>query len=149
VDPSGRFAYVANAGGTVSTYAIDTRDAGISGAFPGALTTPGSVAAGTNPVSVTVHPSGQFAYVVNNSGVQRFTINATSGALTAVGSAVAAGTTPVSISVDASGKFAYVANAGGGVTRFTIDAGTGALTGPVTTAAGTGPSSVTTTGTSQ
>ncbi len=92
---------------------------------------------------------GQFAYVVNSSGVQRFTISATTGALTAAGSPVAAGTTPVSINVDASGQFAYVANAGG-VSRFTIDAGTGVLTavgGP--TAAGTTPSSVTTTGTVQ
>jgi YVTN family beta-propeller protein len=58
VHPSGKFAYVTNAGlsNTISMYTID--------ATTGALTSTGNVAAG-NPGSVAVHPSGKFAYVTN------------------------------------------------------------------------------------
>ncbi len=77
------------------------------------------------PDSVTVDPSGKFAYVANSgsSNVSAYTINATTGALTAVpGSPFAAGTTPVSVTVDPSGKFAYVANSGSDtVSAYTID----------------------------
>ena len=61
--------------------------------------------------SVVVHPSGKFAYVANcgSNDVSMYTINATTGALTSIGT-IAAGTSPVSMAVDPAGKFAYVAN---------------------------------------
>jgi len=85
------------------------------------------VAAGSGPVSVTVEPSGQFAYV------SAFAINGNSGALTAVGppvsvgtnpfsiqprqrhpaavgTPVAAGATPTSVAVEPTGKFVYLTN---------------------------------------
>ena len=57
------------------------------------------MAAGTSPVSVTVDPSGKFAYVANygSDNVSVYTINASTGALTAVGTPVAAGTFPLSV----------------------------------------------------
>ena len=61
VDPAGKFAYVVTANvtariaGNVSMYAIN--------ATTGALTSIGTIAAGTDPVSVAVDPSGKFAYV--------------------------------------------------------------------------------------
>jgi 6-phosphogluconolactonase (cycloisomerase 2 family) len=96
VDPSGKFAYVANnsnlaGGSSVSAYTIH--------ATTGALTSVGpAVAAGTNPRSVTVDPSGKFAYVANFSNglagnVSAYTINSTTGALTSIGT-VAAGAAP-------------------------------------------------------
>src|SRR5882672_404836 len=100
---------------------------------------------GAGPISVTVDPTGQFAYVVNfgSDNVSAFAINANTGALTAVGSS-AAGTTPISVTVDPSGKFAYVANLGSNnVSAFTINPRTGALTAvgvPVTS--GASPSSL-------
>jgi len=141
VDPSGRFAYVANEGGfaptTVSMYTINPTT--------GALTSIGTIAAGGRAISVTVHPSGKFAYVVNASpgdNVSVYTINATTGALTSIGTA-GAGSSPAAIAIDPSGKFAYVANSNSnGVSMYTVDAVTGALTsiGPI--AAGTDPTSV-------
>ena len=143
VDISGKFAYVASGGGgfpyNVEMYTIN--------ATTGALTSIGTIAAGTAPVSVAVDPSGKFAYVVNENGgsagtVSMYAINATTGALTSMGT-IAAGTNPVSVAVDPSGKFAYVTNSGSNdVSMYTIDATTGALTSMGTIAAGTDPVSV-------
>lgn len=59
-----------------------------------------------------------------------FTINTTTGALTAVaGSPFAAGTNPRAITTDPSGKFAYVTNeTGNSVSAYSINTTTGALT---------------------
>jgi 6-phosphogluconolactonase len=89
------------------------------------------------PNFITVDPSGKFAYVGNSSSfyfsdnVSAFSINARTGALTAIaGSPFAAGgMNPHSIKVDPSGKFAYMANAGSNnVSAFSISPATGALT---------------------
>jgi len=61
-------AYVANYGdNTISQYTID--------AF-GALTPIGTIAAGANPTSVTVDPTGKFVYVANSGGytISQYTI---------------------------------------------------------------------------
>ena len=108
VDPTGKFAYVANANSNnVSAYSIGAN---------GALTpVPGSpFAAGTCPISVAVDPTGKFAYVANadTNNVSAYSIGA-NGALTPVpGSPFAAGSFPSSVAVDPTGKFAYVANFG-------------------------------------
>ena len=57
----------------------------------GALTSIGTIAAGTNPVSIAVDPAGKFAYVANWTGydtygsVSMYTIDATTGSLTPIG----------------------------------------------------------------
>ena len=152
VDPSGKFAYAANLGngtgtGTVSQYTI-----GANGALT-AMVSP-TVAAITNPNALTVDPSGNYVYVVNAGGssITQYTIGA-SGALTAMTSpTVSTGLSPVSVTVDPSGQYAYVANSGNNVSastvsQYSIGVG-GALTGlaTATVAAGTGPTSVITTG---
>jgi len=123
VDPSGKFAYVANGDSdNVSMYTID--------ATSGLLTFQGEIDAGWSPSSVAVDPSGKFAYVTNakSNNVSMYTIDATTGALTFTGTENA-GRSPLSIAVDPSGKFAYVANAdSNNVWMYTIDASTGALT---------------------
>ena len=77
-------------------------------------------------------PNGAFAFVTNSgsNNVSAYTINATTGALTAVaGGAVAAGTTPTAAAVSANSSFLYVVNQGSNnVSVYLIDAGTGALT---------------------
>ena len=71
-----------------------------------------------------------------------YTINATTGALTSIGT-IATGKDPVSVAVDPAGKFAYVANYGSNdVSMYTINATTGALTSIGTIAAGSYPSSI-------
>jgi len=142
VDPSGKFAYVATesntpgSAGNVSMYTIN--------ATTGALTSIGTIAAGTNPVSVVVDPSSKFAYVTNSTSndVSMYTINATTGALTSIGT-IATGTGPVSVAVDPSGKFAYVANfTSNDVSMYGIDGATGALTPIGTIAAEQSPTSI-------
>ncbi len=56
-------------------------------ATTGTLTSIGTIAAGTGPVSVAVDPSGKFAYVANadSNNVSMYTIDATTGALTLIG----------------------------------------------------------------
>jgi len=90
VHPSGKFAYMTNAdispgvfaGGSSNTISIYTIDA-----TTGALTSTGTIPAGTLPKSVTVDPSGKFAYVANNfsNSISMYTIDATTGALTLIG----------------------------------------------------------------
>jgi YVTN family beta-propeller protein len=141
VDTSGKFAYVASgntpgSAGGLSMYTIN--------ATSGALTSIGTIATGSDPVSVTVDPAGNFAYVTNNGSndVSMYTIDGTTGALTSIGT-IAAGTQPVSMAVDPAGKFAYVTNDGSNdVSMYTINATTGALTSIGTIAAGTQPVSV-------
>jgi YVTN family beta-propeller protein len=123
VDPSGKFAYVANANSNnVSMYTID--------ATAGTLTSTGTIAAGTSPSSVAVDPSGKFAYVANanSNNVSMYAIDATAGTLTSTGT-IAAGRAPSSVAVDPSGKFAYVSNNfSNSISVYAIDATTGALT---------------------
>jgi 6-phosphogluconolactonase (cycloisomerase 2 family) len=147
VHPSGKFAYVANEGGftptSVSMYSID--------ATTGALTSIGLIPTEGRATYVSVDPSGKFAYVANGGensdgspgvNVLMYAINATTGALTSIGT-VAADSLPTSIAVHPSGKFTYVANAGSNnVSLYTIDTTTGALTSAGLVAAGTGPTSL-------
>ena len=97
-------------------------------------------AGGVNPQSIAVDPTGKFAYVANTGcpdsfvgSVSMYTINATTGVLTSLGSPVDADFGPHSVAVDPAGKFVYVANdgdfevTGGSVSAYTIDATTGAL----------------------
>jgi YVTN family beta-propeller protein len=145
VDPSGKFAYVANEGSfsptNVSMFSINTTT--------GALTSIGMIPTGGRSISVAVDPMGKFVYVATESdppgsagGVSMYTMDTGTGALTSMGM-IAAGTNPVSVAVDLAGKFAYVANSGSNdVSMYTIKATTGALTSTGTIAAGTKPSSV-------
>jgi 6-phosphogluconolactonase (cycloisomerase 2 family) len=141
VDPSGKFAYVANEGGyaptSISMYTIN--------ATTGALTSTGTIVAGGRATWVAVHPSGNFAYVANGfpgDSVSIYTINATTGTLTSTG-AVNAGSSPSGIAIDPSGKFAYVANSNSNdVSMYTINPTTGGLTPIGLIAAGTDPASV-------
>jgi len=145
VAPAGKFVYLATANatpglaGSVSMYAIN--------ATTGALASIGTIAAGTNPVSIAVDPAGKFTYVVNNDvgstgSVSMYAINATTGALASIGT-IAAGTNPVSVAVDPAGKFAYVTNFGSNdVSMYTINGTTGSLTLIGTIAAGLSPSSI-------
>ena len=123
VDPTGNFAYVADAtSNDVLMYTIN--------ATSGVLTSIGTIATGTGPVFVAVDPSGKFAYVadIGSNDVAMYTINATTGALTNVGT-IAVAPSPTSIAVHPSGKFAYVTNsASNEVSIYSIDGTTGALT---------------------
>jgi len=109
---------------------------------PLTLTTPSpSTTSGSGPM--VIDPTGKFLYVgyqfvvVNvgiDGGLAAYTIDAASGALTAVpGSPFGVGGLPNSVAIDASGRFLIVSifPLGGGSSSlavFSIDPGTGALT---------------------
>jgi 6-phosphogluconolactonase (cycloisomerase 2 family) len=163
VDPAGKFAYVASEGcdgfGFVSMYSIDPTT--------GALTSIGPPVPTNDELtdSVTVDPSGKFAYVTSSGDVWdidfgsivTYSINPTTGALTPATGVIGGelnGTPGFfnSMAFDPSGKFAYAADGGafpegtfGGssnVSMYTRDSTTGALTYVGTSAAGTGSASV-------
>jgi YVTN family beta-propeller protein len=141
-----RFAYVANGGGDISEYTINS---------DGTLTTMATptIGAGSRPFSVTADPSGKYLYVANSGDntVSQYTINS-DGTLTAIPPTTVAGVNqnstgknPNSITVDPSSQYVYVANEGDNtVSQYIIGTG-GALTqmSPATVGAGTNPYSVT------
>jgi len=142
VDPTGKFAYVANhRASAVSGYTIN--------AATGALTpiTGSPFAAAAIATSVAVDPSGEFAYVTlangeTSGGVSGYTINATTGALTPVAGSPFDTTCSAIVypwrgcnfvTVDPSGKFAYAVDfydrtVGEGDVYGTTISTTGALT---------------------
>jgi 6-phosphogluconolactonase (cycloisomerase 2 family) len=138
------YVYVADYGtGKVSQFSINQ----VNGTL--APLTPATVISGSGPDSgpsmVALSPSGAFAYVPNYSNglsagtVSAFAVDATTGALTPVGTAVTAGAGANFVAIDPSGKYAYVANLNGNsISQFNIDPSTGALT-PMSTATITTP----------
>ncbi len=142
VDPTGNFVYAANTSdttgspGSVSAYTIDSST--------GALTSTGTIPAGTAPTSVAVDPTGKFVYVTSSGSndVSIYTIDASTGALTSAGQ-ISAGTSPSFVAVDPTGRFAYVTNSGSNdVSMYTIDTTTGALTSVGSVMADSAPSSI-------
>ena len=129
VDPSGKFAYVANFGagsvydsfpGSVSMYTIDTTT--------GALMPNGEIPDDASE-SVTVDPSGRFAYVGKLGGVgSMYSIDTTTGKLTSLGAVDGGGGV---LAVHPSGKFVYAAGgpafSPGVVSVYTLNATTGVL----------------------
>lgn len=158
IDPSGKFVYVANGGfgpdtASVSMYAIN--------GTTGALTPAGAISESCptelcTASSLTVHPSGKFAYVGDGypgENVSMFAIDPNTGALTFLGTIEAAspdGSNSMEVAMHPSGKFAYAVGDNcaldtfdGYVSTYSINLTSGALSSagsPV--AAGVCPSSV-------
>ncbi len=150
-DPTGRFVYAATACGTTWVFGINTA----TGLLTRADADPGGLCFGapSAPDALALDPAGRYLYmtpfdVMNQVSAQA--IDTSAGTLTAVaGSPFSTGNGTNSVTVDLSGRYAY-ATGSAGVYQFTIGA-VGALT-PMTAApaaAGSGPSSVATTGTIQ
>lgn len=131
VDPSGRFAFVANLMSnatdlaTISMYTINSSTGVLT------PTAPPTVATGLSPIAVTVDPSGRFAYVSNQDDgtISMYTINTSTGVLTPTTPAtVSGGGGPFAVTVGPYGKFAYApVPYGNFVLQFTIDSVTGVL----------------------
>ncbi len=127
VDPTRRFAYIANYNdGKITCYTINPES--------GALAPIGSpVVAGAGVSSLAVHPSGKFLYSVNllADNLSAFSIDQSSGALTWIAN-YSLGNQPQRVVVDPTGRFLYVtvylASEGTEVAVFSIDSSTGVLT---------------------
>lgn len=102
---------------------------------------PGNASVGPNPVSVVIHPSGNFAYIANFVGnaVTLLTVNRGNGQLTLPVSSnpippptppniFNTGTGPIAIAITPNGSFLYVLNQGSGnIAAFTVDPTSGNL----------------------
>ena len=139
IDPSGRFLYSADkttsGGGNLGAFTIS--------ASTGSLAATGVQAAGTTPSAAVIEPTGQYIFVADSTSNQifSFTINPSTGALTANTIAVPAattGTTPVALGVDISGQYLYCINSGSNdISIFKINLTNGTLS-PVGTTVSTG-----------
>jgi 6-phosphogluconolactonase (cycloisomerase 2 family) len=146
VDPAGKYVYVTNKkANTINVYSITAVtgalvaladvDTGITGDQP-------TIATGNTPVDIAIHPSGRFAYVVNqvSNSISAYSIDANTGELARIdtdGGAAGNPTTiptrltPVAIAIHPNGEYAYVANAAdgnGSVSVYSIDPVGGELT---------------------
>ncbi len=132
------FVATANAGvGSIATYMFNSTGGSSTPVVvawpngPGCLQTPpvSTIAAGTNPVAMSMDSSGKFLFVADSvtNTVAAFSIGS-SGQLSAVGAPLATGTTPVSVRVHPTGQFVFTANQGSNdVSAFSFDS-SGALT---------------------
>lgn len=136
VHPSANFLYASNLNdpmGSISAYMFDPT----TGALTEIAGSPFATQAGSpGPGRLAIDPTGKYLYVglggtaAPNHFVAAFSINSSTGALTAVpGSPFSAGNGSFSVAVDQSGKYVYTANAvDNTISAFAIDLSTGALT---------------------
>jgi 6-phosphogluconolactonase (cycloisomerase 2 family) len=128
LSPSGGFLYIPNfQDGTISAFTINLTT--------GALTTVAGApfpVGDIEPAAAVVSPNGKFLFVANfssgNAGsISVFSINASTGALTAITGSPFTGSGPANgITVDPTGKFVYVA--ANGVDAYSVNQATGGLT---------------------
>ena len=138
--PTGKFVYTADrSSNSVSGFAINTTT-GVLTAVPGSpFTIPAEGEEQPGPQQLTIDPSGRFLYVSDHltGDISAFTINGTSGALTAISGSpftdqpddLGPNIQPFALAVTPDGKFLYVTNHGQDtLSVFSINAATGALT---------------------
>jgi DNA-binding beta-propeller fold protein YncE len=130
-----KFAYVLNySDATISMYTVNSCTGALTETTP--ATVPTGVNNGFNAESMAIDPMGTFLYVANLGSnataagtISMFTINPTTGVLTATSPAmVAAGFFPQGITINSSGKFVYTANSDDNtVSMYTVDRRNGVL----------------------
>lgn len=135
VEPGGRFAYAADLGtDTLLIYRFDPAAGTLTPSDPPAV----SVAPGSGPRHFALHPSGRYAYVINEMllTVTAFSHDAARGSLQEVqtistlppGQTAAPGYSTAEIQVHPSGRFVYGSNRGhDSVTVFAVDEASGRL----------------------
>ena len=125
VDPSGRYAYVANsADNTIGAYRIH-HETGAMAPLPGS-----PFPAGRRPLALAAHPSGRFLLAANRDSrdISLFRIETALGAIAPFARPLKLPLTPKKIWLSARGDEGYVLAADGRhVLRFSFDADTGAM----------------------
>ncbi len=128
VEPTGRFAYVANAGSNnLSAYRIHHQTGTLS-ALPGS-----PFAADKRPVSLAAHPNGRWLFVANqgSNGIATYRIERELGALKRMGevSLPAAAPKARQLHLDIAGSVLYLLSSDGlRLLRYSVDAASGQLT---------------------
>jgi len=135
-DHIGHFLYVSHCNGGAGTCDVSSYSIGNDGS----LTLNGTISTGWYAQSISVNPTGKFAYIPNNSSsVTGYNINSATGALNSVG-IYTTGTTPQFVAIDPTSRYAYVSNyTTGNMSAFSINSTTGALVNLGTYSAGTNP----------
>jgi len=133
-DPAGRFAIVADLGiDKLMVYRLDAAKGTLTPNDPPFAT----VTAGSGPRHLAFHPTGRYAYVINEMGntITAFTYDADRGALAEIGSVptlpkdFTGPNTTAEVVAHPNGKFLYGSNRGhNSIARFTVDPATGKLT---------------------
>jgi 6-phosphogluconolactonase (cycloisomerase 2 family) len=134
VDPTGRFLIVAEAccadTAGVSVYSI----APATGKLTAVKGSPFLPPSGTSePSSVTVDPTGRYVYVANGGsfgtgGATVYSLAASTGKLTLVGTLTPGGSSPWGITTDVTGSYVYMTNNDSTIYAYAINNSTGALT---------------------
>jgi 6-phosphogluconolactonase (cycloisomerase 2 family) len=116
VDPSGKYLFALNGGGTIQQFIIPDNGTLSANAIP-------TITTGNVPAGMAFTPNDQFAIVITGFEGEVISYSLSSaGALTLVSTA-AAGNNPNSVVVDQSGRFAYVAsNDGRTISGYSISA---------------------------
>ena len=139
-DPAGKFLFVVNGDGVVN---VNTLTVYSINASSGNLTKVAAYATGTDPWSAAVDPSGKFVYVRCDGSLSAFSLNATTGVLTPLGtpSITTAGGSG-EVVVHPSGLYLFTAGRTSDTLQvFNLNPTTGALTANATQhlPAGSGP----------
>ena len=132
-DPAGKFLYVSDAAADqVHVFSISSNGSLTEiGGSPYTVGTPGGQ---TSASGEAMDSNGKFLYVtdLSNNDVAGFTVNSSTGALTAMNPATfPTGTTPVQVVVDSSNSYVYVSDYNdvlGGIFAFSLDSTSGVLT---------------------
>jgi len=127
VHPSGKFAYIANAGeANISLFKID-KSAALTEVMPRTPT-------GKNPASMVMDAAGSLLFVANTGSntITAYSIDSGTGALTASTAAPAlTGFSPIRLAISPSGKFLYVANqSSASISGFAVDTSGGLTSVP-------------------
>ncbi len=110
--PNGRFAYVINEmSSTVTAFSFNGRNGGLT-EFQTISTLPSGYTGSTSCAEVQVHPSGKFLYGSNrgHDSIAIFSIDQSTGKLTAIGHQSTEGKTPRNFAIDPSGTFLLAEN---------------------------------------
>lgn len=136
LDPENRFAYVPDLGlDKVMIYGFDPQAGSLKANDPPSA----SVKPGAGPRHIAIHPSGRFAYVINeiDCTLTAFSRNTSGGGLTEIqtvstlpdGEAIADGYSTAEVLVHPSGRFLYGSNRGhNSIVVFAIDEQSGRVT---------------------
>jgi 6-phosphogluconolactonase (cycloisomerase 2 family) len=133
-DAAGHFAYVSNqTDSSIFVYSVNGTTGALAEIQADRMTT------GISPTAVSLTADGKFAYVLNLSSISAFSVNSSSGALTAIAGSPfpvsvvpGGGNNPLQILIfNPNGNALYVKNDGGtgtgSLAAFSIDPATGAL----------------------
>jgi 6-phosphogluconolactonase len=129
--PSAPYAYVLNEmGNTVTAFNYDAEKAALT-SIQSIPTLPADFTSPSTTAEIFIHPNGKFLNASNrgHDSIATFTIDQSTGKLTAIGHTLTQGKTPRNFNIDPHGKFLLAANQNSGnIVAFQIDQSTGQLT---------------------